>query len=355
MSESGRVIAFESSPRRLDFQGVRRRLLELLIKHTLIDSYGDFRQAKKPYPFVRPEALMPGTGARSTERSNQKTALVFAVDGKLPVSLNKHFRLRALNQVSWRNIQRLAPELDLSDYTAGDNRFDSPAVDELLIQLLPLDYALLIEETAFEKEDGNVFALSHLHVKVERLTDNAIKDLGRKLGYIDRRLFERGEDYVEALENKFYEYHGFASNASGRKSAAAMATQLLAATGLGFVVCVASQEDNRLTVLDDSDLITQYLLIEPGESTKGAFRAALNGAGIDDPGPYVVAGGGVDGPILILRARFGRTRAALETTRAERDRDVLKPWLALVDEHVVARPGLAAPDLAIAWSGREPA
>ncbi|MDP6708909.1 MAG: hypothetical protein QF893_21405 [Alphaproteobacteria bacterium] len=353
MSESGRVIAFESSPRRLAFPEVRRRLTELLIEHTLIDSYDDFRQANRAYPFVQPAALMPGARARSTERPNQRTALVFAVDGKLPVSLNKHFRLRALNRVTWRNIQRLAPELDLSDYRADDRRFDSPAVDTLLTKLLPLDYALLIEETAVEKEDMGVFALSHLHVKVERLTDNAIKDLGRKLGYIDRRLFERGEDYVEALENKFYEYHGFASNASGRKSAAAMATQLLTATGLGFVVCVASQEDNRLTVLDDSDLITQYLLIRPDAATMGAFRAALNAAGVGDSAAYVVADEAAGGPVLILRARFGRTEAALETTRAERDQDVMAPWLALVDESIVARPGLSAPDLAITWGGRD--
>ena len=40
------------------------------------------------------------------------------------------------------------------------------------------------------------------------LTDTAIKELGKELGYVERRLFERGEDYVEALENKFFEYFG---------------------------------------------------------------------------------------------------------------------------------------------------
>ena len=353
MSESGRVIAFESGLQRLDFQALRRRLIELLIEHTLIGSYGEFEQAKRPYPFVQPDALMPETGARSIERSHQRTALVFAVDGELPDSLNKHFRLRALNRVTWRNIQRLAPELDLSDYKVSDSRFDSPAIETLLTKLLPLDYALLIEQVALEGEDQGVFAVSHLHVKVERLTDNAIKDLGRKLGYIDRRLFERGEDYVEALENKFYEYHGFASNASGRKSAAAMATQLLAATGLGFVVCVASQEDNRLTVLDDSDRITQYLLLQSSAAVHGAFRTALNDAGIDDASPYIVAEDAGGGPILLLRARFERTRAALETTREKRDKDVSKPWLELAEESLVARPGQAVPDLAISWSRRE--
>ena len=74
-------------------------------------------------------------------------------------------------------------------------------------------------------------ALTHMHVKVERLTDTAIKELGKELGYVERRLFERGEDYVDALESKFFEYFGFSANAAGRKSAAAMAAQLLSAQG----------------------------------------------------------------------------------------------------------------------------
>ncbi len=353
MSESGRVIAFEASPRNLDFGALCPRLTELLIEHTLIDSHTDFARAGKPYPYVQPEALLPGTGTRSIERSHQKTALVFVVDGTLPVALNKHFRLRALNRVTWRNIRRLAPELDLSDYKATDNRFDSTAAEALLGKLLPLDYALLIEQTPPDDKADGVFQLSHLHVKVERLTDNAIKDLGRKLGYIDRRLFERGEDYVEALESKFYEYHGFASNASGRKSAAAMATQLLVASGLGFLVCAASQEDNRLTLLDDSEFVTQYLLVEPNTKTHAGFRAALNAAGIEDPGAYVVAENDAARPVLILRARFRRTQAALATTREQRDKDVLQPWLALADTHLIARPGIQAPDLVFAWNEGE--
>jgi hypothetical protein len=350
MSETGQVIPFESAVRPASFAAVRRHLTRLLLHHTLVDSFGNFRDAGKPYPFARPSELMPDAASRSTERSYQNTALVFAVDGQLPVALNKHFRLRASNQVTWRNIQRLAPELDLSDYKVDDSRFDSGSIDRLVTKLLPLDYALLVQLAAEDDLGNAAFQLSHLHVKVERLTDNAIKDLGRRLGYIDRRLFERGEDYVDALESKFFEYHGFPPNASGRKSAGAMAAQLFGDAGLEFAVYVASQDNNRLIVLDHSELVRHYLLVRLDARELPHFQSALAAAGRADASPYLVAAEDDAGPVLLLRARFKRTAAARASQRARRDKDVLQPWLELVDEFVLARPDTGAPELAFAWS-----
>lgn len=347
MSESGQVIAFEAAERQLDFDTVRERLTQTLIKHALVDSYARFREANKPYPFIQPEHLMPGTTARSVERSFQNTALLFAIDGSLPVALNKHFRLRASNRAAWRNIQRLAPDMDLSEYKTDDNRFDSPGFEDLLTKLLPLDYALLVERG---DEPSPGFQLSHVHVKVERLTDNAIKELGRKLGYIDRRLFERGEDYVDALEGKFYEYFGFSWNASGRKSAAAMAAQLFRDEALNFAVFVASQEENRLTVLDQSDVITQFLLIRPEGPRLSAFRAALNAAGITDMTPYLVSAEDRSVPVIILRVLFRRTQAARTVKRHRRDQDVLAPWLELSAEHALSHHDPSIPEIAFPWS-----
>ena len=67
------------------------------------------------------------------------------------------------------------------------------------MQLLPLDYALLVERPLDEASEMQPSELTHLHVKVERITDNAIRDLGSQLGYIQRSLFERGEDYVRDI------------------------------------------------------------------------------------------------------------------------------------------------------------
>ena len=349
MAETGQVIALEGiapPPRPApDFAETRARLGRLLIDHTLVQSWRRSRRASQAYGFPDPGSLLPDHGTGRLERPYQNTALLFAVDGRMPVGLNKHFRLRASNRISWRNLSAYAPELDLSEYKSADGRFDSPNLDPLVRKLLPLDYALMVERGA---EGGDVFELTHFHVKVERLTDNAIKDLGRGLGYIERRLFERGEDYVEALEAKFYEYHGFSANASGRKSAAAMAAQLLATSELDFAVYVASQTDNRLAVLTQEDEVAQYLLIRLSGRTRQRFEASIP-AGFELADYLVNAPDGPDA-VLILRARLARTEAARPHRRRARDKDVTAPWLAIAEEAVIAVPGRDAPDIAMAWS-----
>jgi len=306
----------------------RARLEEVLLRHALLASYDNFAAARKPYPFADPDALLPGAATPTLEHGLHNTALVFLLDRTLPAGLDKHFRLRAANRATWANIRRLAPDLDLSDFRASQCQVSDDAFDDFLLKLVPLDYALMFERPAPEDGRTRPCQLTHLHVKVERLTDAAIKHLARKLGYIQRLLFERGEDYVDALEAKYYEYYGFPANASGRKSAAAMAAQLFAEQRLRFTVFAASQEDCRLCVLDETDRITQYMLVKPdlASLTRLELRATAMG-GLE----RFAARWEPDGPVLILRAIFHRTAAAmplLENTRREDD-ELQMPWLEL--------------------------
>ncbi|MDP6688433.1 MAG: hypothetical protein QF384_02940 [Alphaproteobacteria bacterium] len=325
------------------FLANRAKLTNQLLRHCLVDSFHRFEADGKAYPFIAADHLLPSLGRARIEHRHQATVLMFMIDGVLPRPLNKHFRLRASNRVSWRNIQRLAPDLDLSDFKAAHCRLDEPGFADLLPRLLALDYALLAQRDA----DDNGMVLSHMHVKLERLTDTAIKELGKQLGYIERRLFERGEDYVEALEGKFFEYFGFSANAAGRKSAAAMAAQLLSAHAQRFTVFVAGQEDCRLTVLDDGPVIEQYLLIRPTGLALENFHLAALAAGVEDLRPYMLDGQGkaktADTAFpLLYRLRLEHTAAAQPGKqpgeRRHRDRDLLKPWLRVRDAAVLPCP-----------------
>jgi hypothetical protein len=193
-----------------------------------------------------------------------------------------------------------------------------------------------------------------MHVKVERLTDTAIKELGKYLGYIDRRLFERGEDYVEALEGKYFEYFGFSANAAGRKSAAAMAAQLLSAQGERFSVFVAGQEDCRLTVLDQGPVIDQYLLIRPTGLVLEHFHMAATAAGVKNLHNYAIdeSGDGEQAHAMLYRLTLERTAAAQPGARRHRDRDLSKPWLWIRDAAVVPRPGQEGPEIPFQWDPR---
>ena len=339
LTDRSNIIALPSADQSDPFLMNRRRLTDLLLRHCLIESFDRFISNGKPYPFATAKQLLPGQGQGWMEHRDQNAVLMFIIDGNLPRPLNKHFRLRASNRVTWRNIQRLAPDLDLSDFKANHCRLDDAGFAKLLPRLISFDYALLAEQ----QEVGGSMALTHMHVKVERLTDTAIKELSKELGYVERRLFERGEDYVDALESKFFEYFGFSANAAGRKSAAAVAAQLLSAQGQRFSVFVAGQEDCRLTVLDQSPEIKQYLLIRPTGATLKRLQIAGTVAGIEDLSNYALTrpqgtkAQDISYPML-CRLTLERTLAAQPGNRSHRDRDLLKPWLWIKDAVVLPRP-----------------
>lgn len=349
MSDKTNVIPLHPPSARSGYAEARKRLSDLLIRYTLIDSFFQFISDGKPYPFPRPDELLPHTARRHIEHKQQNPVLMVLIDGSLPRPLNKHFRLRASNRVTWRNIQRLAPELDLSDFEAAHCRLADGGFEQLLTRLLPLDYALLAGHDD-SQSDSEILALTHMHVKVERLTDNALKDMGRDLGLIERRLFERGEDFVEELESRFFEYYGFSANSSGRKSAAAMAAQLLMQHGARYTVFVAGQEDSRLTLLDDGDDITQYMLVRLSKPQLESFRATLAARGIEDLSAYSITGGAEGPRCALYRMRLSRTEAARASSTDRRDARLQAPWLSIADEAILPRPGVHAPEIPFAWA-----
>lgn len=326
--------------------GFRRamvRLNAILVEHCLIGTFERFRLAGLGFRFPAPESIYPASATVAPEDPNRNTALLFCVDGLLPAAVRKHFRLRNSNRVAWRNIRRLLPDADLSNYRTTHNRIEAMECRELLIQLLPLDYALLVERPPDEHGAPLPSELTHLHVKVERITDNALRDLGRRLGYVQRNLFERGEDYVEALEAKFFEYHGFPAHASGRQAAAAMAAQLLRQYDARFSVFVASQESGRLTVLTEQDTVTQYLLVE----ADARLLARVAEAG---PARYVVPGSAGTPGAAVLRLRLRRTEAARPLARRNRDVDLMAPWLEVAAQELLPLSGQDAEPLPYAWA-----
>ena len=325
------------------FTTTRDNLCEFLIQATLIESYHSFLRHAKPYPFAARESLLPGASMASFEHPFQRSALILIVDGALPANLRKHIRFRRANELSADNLSRLAPEI-AGDLPLPDGlAMRGAGFSALLDRLLDLDYALLMQRSGA----SSPIALSHMHVKIERLTDNAVRVLARDLGYIRRTLYENGETHAEILERKFFEYFGFAANASGRKCAAAMAAQLLGADVFRFAVFAACQEDCRLTMLDDSESVTHHQLLRL--KTK-----VLRAIGAKDLKNYVidVGAGGNNESVVCYRVRLRRTAAAqplLSESTARPDIDLKQPWLEITEQAVLPLPGHHAPALSYNW------
>ncbi|HYM33523.1 MAG TPA: hypothetical protein VEU47_19645 [Candidatus Cybelea sp.] len=342
------IVPLDRGERSDPYLDAREAVVDFLIRHSLIESHASFQAHGRPYPFVLKNSVVPGGAVPAAEHTLLHTALIFLIDGELPRILNKHFRLRQSNRVTWGNLQRLAPHIDFTDYKAAHCRLDAPEVEHLLAKLCTLDYALMITRPPTPRgEPQGPCALTHMHVKVERMTDSAIKELGKSLGYIERRLFERGEDYVDALEAKFFEYHGFSYNASGRKGAAAMAAQLLASTRMRFSVFVVSQEDGRLTVLDDSPLVTQYMLIRLELPDLERFdRLTASHGGLK---AFSAIAGGRSSTVL-YRVRFRRSAAAQADGGARGDRSLAATWLEIADEAILSPSGTSRLVVPFDWA-----
>jgi len=327
-----------------------KRLTEFLVRATLVESYHSFEQHGKPYPFVTRNALLPGGSGPASEHPFQRTALVFLVDGAVPKALRKHIRFRRANEISVQNIRRLAPDIDLDAFDASDCGTDAEGFEAFLDKLLALDCGLLIQRDSDAEKSGGQPRLTHMHVKVERLTDNAVRELAVSLGYIKRRLYEHGDEHVEMLEQKYHEYFGFSGNASGRKSAAAMAAQLLARGDQRFTVFVTSQEDCRLTLIDNSNGIRQFLLV-------ALAPAVLDDITGGEPGDYTIgvikAGAEPLRKVVVLRAKYSRTLSAQPMSNEGQERDpanLKKNWLKLLGEGIVPVPESDRAEIPFAWS-----
>ncbi len=92
---------------------------------------------------------------------------------------------------------------------------DSVHFRNFIRQLLPVDYALLIQRDPAVKTTSRYF-LSHFHVRIDWPISEAAEDLGRSLRYISKELYERGEKYAEDMQRKFFEYYNQPFIAGGR-------------------------------------------------------------------------------------------------------------------------------------------
>ncbi|MEO5377205.1 MAG: hypothetical protein H7832_05410 [Magnetococcus sp. DMHC-6] len=319
----------------------RDRILWILIQYTLIESYHIFLKEREPYPFVQPAMLKPGAVSTIREYTLHRSGLVTLIDGILPERLRKHFHVRSGNRVLKKNIVEVAPDLpELSAYSTASRKVSNKGFDALLRMLLPLDYTLLIQ--GLEENNVKEFHLTNFHVKIERIIDNAIRSLGIHLNYLERDLYEKGEIFIDALEKKFFEYYSFYHNAAGRRSAAALATQLLTREKLIGSVFINSQQDRRLTVLTTSGEsqethIEQYLLLLlPPEHLK-ALKIWGRRQNIDIIKHYQIAKYKFNSGVFLFRVRYQHTEAGSPTPdgTTRKNFSFRDKWIRLKDEAII--------------------
>ncbi|MEO5349124.1 MAG: hypothetical protein H7836_05715 [Magnetococcus sp. YQC-3] len=318
----------------------RERITRNLISHTLIDSFKNFCTHGVPYPFVSPSMLRPGSVTNAKEYDLQNSGLVILLSETIPEKLRKNFRFREGNRLCKENLLEVAPDLsEMDQYKWSMRHSNHKNFDALLKMLLPLDYALLVQHVP--NGESWPFELTHFHVKVERLLDNAIRGLAIYLRYLNRSLYEQGEEHVDLLEKKFFEYFNFYHNASGRRCAAALAAQLLAWKKIPATIFIASQQTRRLTLLTTSNVseevqVEQYLLLRMDAELSNQLITSGKKWPIDIQNDFFLQCADQSN-IALMRARYEHTEAGrpIPADQPVRTLNPREKWIRLKDEALI--------------------
>lgn len=246
--------------RRSVYEVLRDQMDVYLLRHGLIDSYRNFDQAGEPYPFVPKRELKPRSRAVEKEYVLHNRFLVIFCESTIPSHYKKYIRFFDSNKVTKEGITELTCVQLHRKYTKNLRYFDNPGFQDLVIDLLPVDYALLIQR-APSARSRNRYALTHFRVRIDWPLDSAIEEMAQLLRYISKELYEKGERHVQSLQNKLFESYGFHSAVGGLRTAAVIAAQFLKKMEFISTIYVCSAESRTLTRISERG-VKKFMLIK---------------------------------------------------------------------------------------------
>ncbi|MCK5340356.1 MAG: hypothetical protein KAJ60_04735 [Desulfobulbaceae bacterium] len=253
-------ISLKHRLRRSVYEVFRDQLDGYLFTHALINSYKNFVSAGEPYPFVQKRELKPRARITEQEYINQNHFLVLFCEGTIPNHYKKYIRFFDHNKVTKDAINELIHIQLHKKYTKNLRHFDNPDFSKLMLDLTPVDYALLIQQDPSIKRQ-NRYVMTHFHVRVDWPIDDATEEMAQQLRYISKELYERGEKYAQHLHHKLFENYGYHHSSGGRRTAAVVASQFLKKMDFISTVYVASSESRTLARISERG-VSKYVLVK---------------------------------------------------------------------------------------------
>ena len=255
-------LSLQDRLRRSIYEVLRDQMDVYLVKRALIDSYENFRRSGDPYPFVSKRELKPRARVVEREYTQHNRFLVVFCEGTIPSGYKKYIRFFDTNKVTKEAVETLPNVLLHRNYTRNLRYFDNPGFGQFVLDLLSVDYALLIQKDPLIKRK-NRYAMTHFRVKIDWPIDDATEQMAKQLRYIYQELYENGERYAQSLYNKLFEGYGFHHVIGGRRTAAIVAAQFLKNMDFISTIYVASSEDRTLTRLSERGVSKFVLLRVP--------------------------------------------------------------------------------------------
>jgi hypothetical protein len=324
--------------RRSYYELLRDDLDQFMLDYALVTSYMRFFSSGTPYPFVEKRELKPRARIPGIEYEHQNTFLVLFLEDTIPARYKKYIRFFNVNRTTKANLLQTST-LPLPDtFDRNQKYIDSTSFYNFLKILLPVDYALLIQRDP-ASHLKNRYVLSHFHVRVDWPITEAAEDLAQSLRYISKDLYEKGDQYAETVQKKFFEYYGVPVMVGGRRTAAIVAAQFLKRIPCISTVYVGSSESRALIRISERG-VSKAVLQPLNEDEMGILSNANNIALPTFKKNYVVAREGRKG-ICIFQVTYSYTNHARPPDDGKlREINPDVNWLAVAQEHILPKPGV---------------
>ena len=324
--------------RRSYYELLRDELDQFLLQYALIDSYQNFVSQQVPFPFVEKRELKPRARIPDQEYESQNAFLIIFVEDIVPDEHKKYIRFFDDNKTAKANLMRFKTLALSQKFDRSAKYLESIHFNNFLKQLLPVDYALMIQRDPSVKA-RNRYSLSHFHVRIDWPIADAAEDLAQKLRYISKDLYEKGDKYAEDIQKKFFEFYGLPVMAGGRRTAAIVAAQYMKKIPGITTVYAGSSETRSLIRISERGVSKAALMkFSPKEIQQIVESSGLSPQTFKKN--YVVAREQKD-RVCIFQATYARTshsRPAEDGKLREIKTDLY--WLTVGEQHILPKPNI---------------
>lgn len=324
--------------RRSYYELLRDELDQFILQYALIDSYNNFSSRKIPYPFVERRELKPRARIPNVEYEHQHAFLVIFVEDTIPAIYKKYIRFFDVNKTIKTNLLQ-AKSLSLAnEFDRSQKYLESVHFENLLRDLLPVDYALLIQRDPASRSK-NRYSLSHYHVRVDWPIADAAEDLARQLRYLSKDIYEKGDKYAEDVQKKLFEYYGLPVMVGGRRTAAMVAAQYLKRLPCISTIYAGSSESRALMRISERG-VSKAILVKFSKEEMYQMARDNNIVPTTFIKNYVVARERQHG-LCILQVHYSHTIHARPPEDGKlREINPDPYWLTVGSQHILPKPGV---------------
>ncbi|MFP4532943.1 MAG: hypothetical protein ACLFNS_09700 [Desulfobacterales bacterium] len=323
--------------RRSYYNLLRDELDQFVLEYALTESYENFKRKGMDYPFVERKELKPRARIPKVEYECQNSFLLIFLEDHIPAKHKKYIRFFDSNRTTKTNLLRSKTLTLKNDFDRTQKFLDSVHFFDFLKDLLPVDYALLIQRDTAQPRGKNRYQLSHFHVRIDWPITEAAEDMARRLRYISKDIYEKGEKHAEDIQKKFFEYYGLPDMVGGRRTAAIVAAQFLRRIPCISTVYVSSSESRTLLRYSERG-VTKIVLIKLSQKEMSRIAEANKMTIMEFKENYLITREGKNW-VFLFQVTYSYTSHAIPPDTGKlRELKLESYWLTVGSQQILPRP-----------------